>query len=1194
MGFQGQLSSVNLTDIFQTLQMNRQTGTLSVTSPSGTQLLYFDAGQIAMASAPPVDGRPYLLNALLRKNLVTQVQADEIQGRAESSHQPLRELLLSSNLVGETELDEVSAWCIEELACPIFEWQEGEFSFTDGAPFGDLTGPNVATMGRIGLATTQLVLEATRRKDEWKRIHEVITDPNALYVVDNDGRNNLRNLQTDPEMLKVLRYLDGRHTLDEIAAAVGVTKFDTFAITAQLVLAGVARPRSAEEIVADAEALRRGGELEQAKVLLENILSMANVPEVIRPLAEICAQLKQAPRAVELYLELIQIAQDQGDLEQARADLDTVLALSPDDPDLQFDRAKVLSELGSMEEAAAAYVAAAQAYIGTRDTGRAIDACHRAKNLLPRSPDPHRFLAKAYLMDGQTENALVEYKSLWHALLTAERPRRAIEILRATLEADCRFSNIKEQVLSHAQNSEAIKTSKAMRVLVYVVIGLLMVGAAGAGFNYYQTHVRVAQANAELDRIKLLIPDKERAGLFSELFEDLKGVRTNFGGTAARTDIDALEADLHRHYEARAEEQVKLAKELLGAGQRDQAVLALNTVRARFPGTPGDEEAKALLAAAAEGQIIQDARTVLDAAQRRWTALEWDAALAELQPLLQAKLPKSIAGEIAAVAADWNAKIESAKDLFERAERFEQSGRRREALEAFARAAKGKGEQYVARARERLAALEVDFAKDTAQAALKAFERGEDKQAFALLDELKGQGQRASSKGVSDYAARLELPFTVKVDSHLATLVIKRQGLAEQTVHAPPGTRGPWSHRLTYLPGDSVAVEARRPGFTTQTLPISFQGRRSQAAIVLARGPLWQTDLGAVPVTAPVPTAKFVLVGTNKGTLEVVDTGLGSSRPVVFPATVDEFKAPPLVFQNLAYVVLENRLHVIDIATHNELWKYPAGDQDSPLRLTGSLWVQEHELIPGQVLVFLGAAKGEVLTYSVDGRKLIVYPKTALPGELSGALVGDQYEPNHTILYAPAGNQLCAFDTTGATEKSSPTALYNLRTRGEVIGRLVRSTAAGRPALLAIDNSGLLVAIDANPGVPDLQRAFASWAIDGTGTGIACQPGRAVAYVGIGEGRVVAADLAKPGQLAWRFPAQGSIGALNAPPVIGLHGIYVADAAGILHCIDAQNGAERWRAELGSPASAGILASDGRIYVPTRGGMLACFEEGDE
>ena len=39
MGFQGQLSSVNLTDIFQTLSMNRQSGMTflePVAAPSGT------------------------------------------------------------------------------------------------------------------------------------------------------------------------------------------------------------------------------------------------------------------------------------------------------------------------------------------------------------------------------------------------------------------------------------------------------------------------------------------------------------------------------------------------------------------------------------------------------------------------------------------------------------------------------------------------------------------------------------------------------------------------------------------------------------------------------------------------------------------------------------------------------------------------------------------------------------------------------------------------------------------------------------------------------------------------------------------------------------------------------------------------------------------------------------------------------
>jgi hypothetical protein len=65
MGFQGQLSSVQLADLFQTIAMNRQTGTLVVsTTPEATHV-YFDQGQIAAANASWVAGLPFLLLSLI-------------------------------------------------------------------------------------------------------------------------------------------------------------------------------------------------------------------------------------------------------------------------------------------------------------------------------------------------------------------------------------------------------------------------------------------------------------------------------------------------------------------------------------------------------------------------------------------------------------------------------------------------------------------------------------------------------------------------------------------------------------------------------------------------------------------------------------------------------------------------------------------------------------------------------------------------------------------------------------------------------------------------------------------------------------------------------------------------------------------------------------------------------------------------
>lgn len=1194
MGFQGQLSSVSLTDIFQTLQMNRQTGTLSVSGPEGTVHLYFDGGQVAMASAPQVEGRAFLINALLHKGVISPEVAADVNHRLFATGQTLRDLLLGGGVIGEAELDEVCAWCIEELACPIFEWAQGDFTFTDGAPVPQLQGPDMVSMGQVGLQTTQLMLEATRRKDEWKRIREVITDPDAFYVVDNEGRNNLRNVQTDPEMLKVLRFLDGRHTLDQVANSVGVTRFDTFAIAAQLVLGGVARMRTPEEVVADAEALRAAGDLEQAKALLELVIKKSNVPEVMRPLAEIYTQLKQAPSAVELYLELIQVAQDQGDLEQARKDLDTVLKLSPDDPDLQFDRAKVLSELGIAEEAALAYVAAAQAYIATRDTGRAIDACHRAKNLLPRSPDPHRFLAKAYLMDGQTENAVVEYKSLWHALLTAERPRKAIEVLRQVLETDCRFNNIKEQVLSHAQNSEAIKTSKSMRVLVNVVIVLVIIAGGVAGYEWWMNVVREGQAREALEGIKAAAPEQERSGAYAGIFRQIANLRTEYAKTKVIPDVDAFQQQIKANYEARAGEQIKTARAYLTAGQHDKASAALNEVKTRFPGTQAEEQANALLATVNEDQIGIQVGTTLDEARRLWAALEWDAAIAHLQPVLQRQdLPAKLHADVTFLTNDWSGKNETAKDLYERAEKLEQSGRKKEALDAYLRASKGKGEAFAEKARNRRASLEVEFAQETGQAAVQALERGDDKLAFAALDDLSAQMKRASGKGVADYVAKLQLPFTVRLDSHTTTLTIKRGG-SEQIVRAPAGTKGAWTHRISYLPTETMTIEARRPGFTGQAFPVSYQARRSGVAIALARGPLWQAEFaGAAAVTTPVTVGKFILVGSNKATIEVVDSSLGTSKPIAFPPTVDEFRQPPMLYQGQVLTTIDNRLSALDFTTRSELWSFPSRTADANTRLTGQVWAQDHELIPGQQLYFVGAAKGQLLSFARDqNNRTLPYPKVDLGGELTGFLVGDQPEPNRTVLYAPVGNQLQAYETGAATERTPATLISTFRTRGEIQGRVARANVTGKPAILILDSAGLLIAIDANPAAPENKRALGSWGLDGTGV-VQATVGGSVAYVALSEGRMVAVDLTRPGQLLWRFPAQGAIGQLAGAPVIGQRGLYVADQKGTLYCVDL-NGRERWKADLGSAVTTGILAAEGRLYVPTRNGPLMCFEEGEE
>ena len=1198
MGFQGQLSSVNLTDIFQTLNMNRQTGTLSVSAPGSTQHIWFEGGQIALCTAPMANGRPYLVHALLHKGLISTEQADDLAARVISTRQPMRELILASGLVVEADLDEVSAWCIEEAVCPIFECKNGDFTFSDGPPNAEVQAPDAIAMGANRLQTTSLVLEATRRDDEWKRIREVIPDSDAFFIVDNDGRANLRNVDSDPEMLKVLRFLDGRHRIDSISETVGVSRFDTFAIIAQLVLANIARPRSPQEAIIDAAALRSEGDLAKAREMLENTLKLHNVPEVLRPLAELCSELNLIPRAVELYLELIQRSQDAGDAATALGDLDTVIKLSPADPDLYFDRGQVLTQLGHGEEAAQAFVAAAQAYLATRDVSQAVDACHRAKDLQPRAAEPHRFLAKAHLIDGQTDNAVIEYKSLWHALLSHHRPRKALDELKLILDADCKFAAVKDQVIAHAQGSEAVKTGNAFRLLVYAAVVVVVGIGAFVGYKIIDAEIYKRSALEQLQAIKderAADPAAARHAQWLTRLRELSGQHSSYGDVtdSIHAELKNVQADADR----RAAADLTTARALLARGRLDEATKVFAAIRGTYPGSPAASEAESGLAEVRQQDEERTWTELVSEAEALWQNQAWDEGLGKLRDLLAKRnLPATLRKTLTEKAANWEVVLASAQELYRRAEKLELAGRKREAVAGFKRAMNGEGDAFRSKARERLVQLERTLADELGKRLDDSFARGDDAAAFAALVDLRSLAKDSVTAEVEGYLARLALPFTVRLDSRHAYVVVKRKGQPDVIRRAPAGTTGAWSDQQRYPVAETMTLEIRRPGYAAQTLIVNAETRRSQAVVALKRGWLWQADLKATPTTAPIATGKYLLVGTNSS-LEVIDPGLGTSRAVAFPDSVSELAAPPFVFQNKAYLVLDERIVAVDIDTRTVVWTWPGRDDgDQPRPSPGSLWVQEHELIQGRTQLFAGSTSSRLISLGIGLDSVAAYPAVQLDNALTGAPLVDRLG-NASTLYLPAGQALLAFDATSGSERVPPRQLFAIATRGDVVGQPVRATVAGRPAILVTDASGIVVAVDAD--INAVRKTIGSWSLEGTPThGVAVRDGEKVAYVATNEGRVLFLDLAKPGQLLKRFPPQGTLATIPGPPAIGAKGLYIADANGVLYAIDKTSGAELWRCDVGSPVGTGILCHDHRIYVPTRpggggGGSLLCFEEGE-
>ncbi|MFM2090067.1 MAG: hypothetical protein RLZZ127_556 [Planctomycetota bacterium] len=1199
MGFQGQLSSVNLTDIVQTLAMNRQTGTMSVAAPAGTVRIHFNQGQIAAASAPPVDGKPFLIHALLKRGLLAADQADELARRLRTIAQPLRDLLLASAYIADADLDEVCAWCVEEVFCPVFEWTEGEFSFSDGPITPDLQGFDAVELGPAGMQTTSLILEATRRRDEWKRIREVIPDEHALYIVDNDGRPNLKNVQTDPDMLKVVRYLDGRHSLASIARQVGVTQFDTFAIVAQLVLAQVARPRTTQEIVEDAAALRQAGEAVRCRDLLEVAVGQARIPEVLRPLAEACAATEQVPRAVEIYLELIQHSQDDGDLEQALVDLDTVLALSPEDPELHADRGHTLADLGRADEAAQAFCTAAQSFLATKDAARAIDTCHRAKNLVPRAPEPHRHLARAYLIDGQTENAVVEYKALWHALLAGRGPRKALEELEQVLASDCKYQAVKDQVLAHARASESVKTSRAVRTFIYVAAGVVLAVAAVFGAEYYRQVVFERNGLAEVDEVNTAFRTGQADPQHAKLIAVLDETAAEYAGVqAVQNRITEVRDTIQRDYEARARIESERAEALVAGGQYAKALETARRLEAAFPGTQAAAQAATLRERIVNARIDVEVSGVVSEARRRWAADDWDGALVLIAPILDRQdLTPELRTDLTATRLRWTTDNGSADALTARAERVLARGDLDAGRAAFQRAATGQGDPAaMTRAKVRLGEVELALGERLAERLVTAADKGLDQEAFSSLERLAQLVRETANPRLQDLWARLALPFRVQVDHPRTVLTITRSqpggrpGAAE-TARAPEGTTGRWIHRATYAPGETLSISAARSGFASQTVVVTAQVRRSGAAVTLARGPAWRRDLGAVVTTPALLQGSTAIYGTNRASLVAIDAVTGADRPLAIEDAVSEVRHPPAIRDGRLFVGHEERIVAYDLASRARLWLWP--EQPRPgLRFTGHVCVDRNELVHDQTLVFAAAAgQGVIVVGSSDRGRVAAFPRIALADDVTAAPFVDR-SAERSVLGVPAGSTVHLYDITTLTEANAAQPIGDISARGDVVGQPAPARVGGRPAWLLADASGQVLAVDLGTGIADGRRVVAAWPVEGVPVGLQVV-GTAV-FTATSEGRINAFELGRPGQLRWRYPAQGALGTLSGAPTLGRKALYAADGTGQLHAIDPATGQLRWRADLGAPAVGAPVAVEGRVLVPVRTGQVVCFEEGEE
>jgi hypothetical protein len=190
-------------DLLQWLSLGQKTGTLVISNSRVEKKIFFRNGRVISSASN--DPREYLGQFLMSHGYLTEPELKKAMEVQLQSGILLGKILVMIEVIAEEDLQRLMRLKAEEEIYDIFLWHDGDFYFVDD---------QLPQMEMIPLQVdvTGIIMEGTRRVDEWTRIRELIPDASLTPVP---------QAEIDPAELEeveeqIVRAIDGRRTIADL------------------------------------------------------------------------------------------------------------------------------------------------------------------------------------------------------------------------------------------------------------------------------------------------------------------------------------------------------------------------------------------------------------------------------------------------------------------------------------------------------------------------------------------------------------------------------------------------------------------------------------------------------------------------------------------------------------------------------------------------------------------------------------------------------------------------------------------------------------------------------------------------------------------------------------------------------------------------------------------------------------------
>ncbi len=231
MALRGNLRDFSITQLLNLINLARKTGTLVIDGPVERAQVVFREGKLAFARVGKDD--PDLAGVLQRNRKISSSQANIIRQRAgHMSDKEVGLLLINAGYLSQRDIIESLQHHCAGLVRRLFTWVEGGFLFEQ-----DIQPPNGKIPVRMDLEN--LIIESSRQMREWEQLQaEIPSLDMALKFTDRPG-TNLRNINLSVEEWRVVRYVNPKNTMRQIAHASRMNDIEIRRVVYALLQAGL-------------------------------------------------------------------------------------------------------------------------------------------------------------------------------------------------------------------------------------------------------------------------------------------------------------------------------------------------------------------------------------------------------------------------------------------------------------------------------------------------------------------------------------------------------------------------------------------------------------------------------------------------------------------------------------------------------------------------------------------------------------------------------------------------------------------------------------------------------------------------------------------------------------------------------------------------------------------------------------------